>query len=96
MQVLAQAGMPLYGAQTPDGYKNVKAAWMNPEALAQRVQFSAKLAERRASRAANPDRDTAALLGLPMFTAATRDSVAEEPAHLRTALLLGSPDFMHY
>ena len=96
MQVLAQAGMPLYGAQTPDGYKNVEAAWMNPEALAQRVQFSAKLAERRASRAASADSDTAALLGLPIFTAATRASVAQEPAQLRTALLLGSPDFMHY
>ena len=30
---LAQLGMPLYGCQTPDGYKNTEAAWLNPEGI---------------------------------------------------------------
>ena len=95
LQVLAQSGMPLYGAQTPDGYKNTAAAWMNPEALAQRLQFASKLAERRQRNAPS---DTAGLLVTMggLWRASTRQSVASEPANLQTALLLGSPEFMHH
>lgn len=37
---LAQLGMPLYGCQTPDGYKNTEAAWLNPDALTRRINFA--------------------------------------------------------
>ncbi len=96
LQVLAQAGMPLHGAPTPDGYKNTAAAWMNPEALAQRLQFAGKLAERRLRRDAPSD--TAALLTTlgVLLRDSTRASVADAPANLQTALLLGSPDFMRH
>ena len=96
LQVLAQSGMPLYGAQTPEGYKNTAAAWMNPEALAQRLQFASKLAQRRWQR--NAPSDSAGLLSTMggLWRASTRQSVAAEPANLQTALLLGSPEFMHH
>ncbi|HEY1089791.1 MAG TPA: DUF1800 domain-containing protein [Burkholderiaceae bacterium] len=87
---LSGAGMPLYGAQTPDGYKNTQAAWMNPEALAQRVQFATQLAQRTRAR---PDA-LLATLG-PLINDGTRKSIAGEPVNIQTALLLGSPDFMH-
>lgn len=45
--VLNQLGMPLYGAQTPDGYKNTKAAWLNPDALTRRITFATALAAGR-------------------------------------------------
>jgi len=93
---LAQAGMPLYGAQTPDGYKNTAVAWMNPEALAQRVQFAQTLSERirkRPEMAAHASSDLLATLG-PALSAATRETVAAEPRPQQLALLLGSPDFM--
>src|ERR1700722_11362654 len=32
-------GMPLYGCQSPDGYKNTEDVWLNPDALAQRISF---------------------------------------------------------
>ncbi|MBC7415458.1 MAG: DUF1800 domain-containing protein, partial [Herminiimonas sp.] len=41
---LNQLGMPLYGCQTPDGYKNTQAAWLNPDALSRRIGFAASLA----------------------------------------------------
>ncbi|MES2069519.1 MAG: DUF1800 domain-containing protein [Pseudomonadota bacterium] len=44
---LAQLGMPLYGCQTPDGYKNTEAAWMNPDALTRRINFATALASGR-------------------------------------------------
>jgi uncharacterized protein (DUF1800 family) len=96
VQLLAQAGMPLYGAQTPDGYKNTAAAWMNPEALAQRVQFATTLSERRMRRGANPNLDSQALISTlgPQLSEATRKNIAAEPAAMQLTLALGSPDFM--
>ncbi|MDY0745054.1 DUF1800 domain-containing protein [Paucibacter sp. R3-3] len=92
---LAQAGMPLYGAQTPDGYKNTAAAWMNAEALAQRIQLAQTLNQRL--RRSGLGADPGALLATlgPAISAGTRETVAAEPVALQLALLLGSPDFMH-
>lgn len=44
---LAQLGMPLYGCQTPDGYKNTESAWMNPDALTRRINFATAMATGR-------------------------------------------------
>ncbi len=38
--IIAQLGMPPYGCQTPDGYKNVRDAWLNPDAMTQRLNFA--------------------------------------------------------
>jgi len=89
---LARAGMPLYGAATPDGYKNVASAWMNPEALAQRIELANTLGERR-QRSPDGTERLLATLG-PLISEGTRKTVASEPAPVQTALLLGSPDFM--
>lgn len=45
--VLAQLGMPLFGSQTPDGYKNTQDAWMNPDAITRRINFATALATGR-------------------------------------------------
>ncbi len=37
---LHQFGMPLYGCQTPDGYKNTQSAWLNPDAMVYRLNFA--------------------------------------------------------
>jgi uncharacterized protein (DUF1800 family) len=44
---LQQAGMPLYGCLTPDGYKNTEAAWLNPDAITRRISFATALASGR-------------------------------------------------
>jgi uncharacterized protein (DUF1800 family) len=44
---LNQLGMPLYGCQTPDGYKNTESAWLNPDALTRRIAFATALASGR-------------------------------------------------
>lgn len=38
-----QLGMPLYGCQTPDGYKNTENAWLNPDAMVYRLNFATAL-----------------------------------------------------
>ena len=97
-QLLAQSGMPLYGAQTPDGYKNVASAWMNPEAIAQRVQYASLLAQRRARQGHALEADARQLMDTlgPILRASTRETVAAEPPNARLALLLASPDFMKH
>lgn len=45
--VMAQLGMPLYRCQTPDGYKNTQEAWLNPNAMTQRINFATVLAAGR-------------------------------------------------
>jgi uncharacterized protein (DUF1800 family) len=52
---LAQLGMPLYGCQTPDGYKNTEEAWLNPDALTRRINFAAALASGRLALAKASD-----------------------------------------
>ena len=87
MGALDRLGMPLYGCQTPDGYKNTQAAWLNPDALSRRIGYAASLAQ-----GADVARLQAALGG--SVSARTRDIVAASPPKIRTAMLLGSPDFM--
>ena len=44
MGQLAQLGQPLYGCQTPDGWHDTEADWLNPNAITQRVNFATALA----------------------------------------------------
>jgi uncharacterized protein (DUF1800 family) len=89
LQALQQAGQPLYGAQTPDGYKNTARAWRNPEALTQRVQLATTLGRRSGLGADRLLHTLGAAVSEP-----TRRTLAAEPAGQQVALLLASPDFM--
>ena len=40
LAAMNRMGMPLYGCQSPDGYKNTEDVWLNPDALAQRISFA--------------------------------------------------------
>jgi uncharacterized protein (DUF1800 family) len=87
LQSLNQLGMPLYGCATPDGYKNTEAAWLNPGALTRRIAFASALGSKL--DAAQLD----AAIGAAI-SPKTRGLIAANPAPLRAAMLLGSPDFM--
>jgi uncharacterized protein (DUF1800 family) len=89
LQALAQAGQPLFGAATPDGYKNTAAAWRNPEALTQRVQLATTLS----SRTGVKPETLLNTLGASV-SETTRRTLAGEPSGQQVALLLASPDFM--
>jgi uncharacterized protein (DUF1800 family) len=146
---MSQLGMPLYGCQTPDGYKNTQDAWLNPDALSRRITFATALGAGRiavttpppdmqamsasaalparamaqgeqappmggapaanppmvtntvsamarvaASQAVDPARLQATLDG--SISPRTLDTIAGNPAELRAAMLLGSPDFMQH
>lgn len=54
VSTMNQLGMPLYGCQTPDGYKNTQEAWLNPDALTRRIAFATALAQGRLPLATRP------------------------------------------
>ena len=81
---LAQAGQPLHGWQTPDGYKTDAATWLAPEALTRRADYAVALG----GRINEPT------YLQPFLSTASRERIAREPAATRTGLMLASPDFM--
>ncbi len=95
---LRQLGMPLYGCQTPDGYKDTEDAWLNPDAITRRIGFATALAAGRLPNAPTEPVDPQTLLGTlgPGISGKTRAAVAEASPALRAALVLGSPDFMRH
>jgi uncharacterized protein (DUF1800 family) len=100
LRTLAQLGMPLYGCQTPDGYKNTEAAWLNPDALTRRINFATALASGRLPLGGPVEVRVEAeqvmnALGASI-SAGTRATVTQSQPALRAALVLGSPDFMRH
>lgn len=80
---LANAGQPVHGWQTPDGYPFDAATWMVPEALTRRADFALALARQA---------DTRFLSNYVSNT--TLERIARESPGLTSGLLLASPDFM--
>ena len=81
---LSQAGQPMHGWLTPDGYKTDAATWLAPDALTRRADFALALGGRMA-----------APTYLESFLSnATRERIALEAPATRTGLMLASPDFM--
>jgi len=95
--MMQQLGMPLYGCQTPDGYKNTQAAWLNGDGMLRRINFATALAFGRIN--INEDQfpityeDLVAVLG-NQLSPATMAAVQNAPARLRAVLVLGSPEMM--
>ncbi|MFB9244292.1 DUF1800 domain-containing protein [Massilia antarctica] len=112
LAAMNQLGMPLYGCQTPDGYKNTEAAWMNPHALTRRIVFATALGAGRLPLGAGaqpaPLPAASSVTPAPLdpqqlestlgstVSVRTRDMVAASPIALRAAMLLGGPDFMQH
>jgi uncharacterized protein (DUF1800 family) len=88
--LLQQLGMPLYGCPTPDGYQNTKAAWLNPDSMTRRLSFATRLGE----QSSQPLAQLSHTLG-NRLSAQTQQAIATSPTVLQSALILGSPEFMH-
>jgi uncharacterized protein (DUF1800 family) len=90
---LNQMGMPLYRWKTPDGYANTEKAWLSASAITQRLDFASAIA--RGMDRSNPIDPTQLLRtmggGLSPKTQAAFQAAAPP---LKSAVLLGSPEFM--
>ncbi len=98
-QFLQMQGEQLYGCLTPDGYKSTTDAWLNPDSLLRRINFATGLGLGRLP-GNEFDPPEYRLLGATMrggrFSPQTVQVVANQPEQLRSALLLGSPEFLKY
>jgi uncharacterized protein (DUF1800 family) len=96
--LLQQFSMGIYGCPTPDGYKQVESAWLNPDGMVRRLNFAINLGSGRSGVAAQTSSiDPAVLqetLG-PLLKAKSKTEIARQPANLRSGLMLGSPEFMY-
>lgn len=98
-QFLRLQGEPLYGCLTPDGYKNTKEAWLNPDSLLNRINFASLLTSGNFQGISSPAveyRQLGATITGGKFSPRTIAVVTKNQAPLNSALLLGSPEFMHY
>jgi len=95
---LNQAGQPLYGCLTPDGYKTTKDAWLNPDGLIKRINIATALGVGKMPGAIGLKADPEVVMSAigKELNSNTVAVVAKGPAQMKAALLLGSPEFMKY
>ncbi|MCC0177539.1 DUF1800 domain-containing protein [Waterburya agarophytonicola K14] len=91
--MLRQLSMPVYLCVPPTGYKNTQDAWLNPQAMLQRITFASAIANKRL----NPDAEIeypklASNIG--ELSPQTKQAITQSP-NLRTVLILGSPEAMY-
>ncbi len=92
--MLVQLSMPIYKCATPDGYKNTKQAWLNPDAMLRRISFATEISNGALNKK-QPVKSPQlrATLG-NNFSQTTKDAIANSPPRLHSALILGSPEMM--
>lgn len=98
LQFLRQTGMPLYKCQTPDGYKNTQEAWLNPDNLINRLNFSTAFCSGRL-RGLKPgiiEPDIVAHSMAGNLSEKTAEAIENAHPDLQLSLLIGSPEFMKY
>ncbi|CAN5520188.1 DUF1800 domain-containing protein [soil metagenome] len=98
-QFMRLQGEPLYGCLTPDGYKNTKEAWLNPDGFLNRLNFATVVGSgnARGLMSAPPEyRQLGATISGSKFSQKTVAVVAKAPDPMKSAVVLGSPEFMHY
>ncbi len=83
---VARMGMPIFLCPTPDGWRDSREAWLNPEGLRQRAEFGIRLGGQAGSSLS--DALSASL------SAGSHSVMAGLPPKERVSMALASPDFM--
>lgn len=97
---LMQLGMPLYGCETPNGYKYTRDAWLNPDAMTRRLSFATAYAGGYIPTSAGKKQPMSAqtianAIGND-FSPNTVEALNSAPPQLQASMILGSPEFMRY
>lgn len=98
LDFLKQTGQPLYQCLTPDGYKNTREAWLNPDNLLNRLNFATALGIGKMKGITTRINDPAAVADACStdLSDKTLQSIKSSPPRLKPALVLGAPEFMNY
>jgi len=92
IQALNTLGQPLWNPPSPEGFDDLSATWLAPDAMSNRVDIAELLAQ-QAGDGVDPRERAADILG-PRLSDATREAIgrAESPAQ-GLVLMLMSPEF---
>jgi uncharacterized protein (DUF1800 family) len=93
---LRTQGQPLYGCQTPDGYKNTREAWLNPDGLLKRMDFAGRLTSFRQQPVEVQYAAVLSTVNGGNLSTRTRAAIDKAPPAQQIAALIGSPEFMQY
>jgi uncharacterized protein (DUF1800 family) len=91
--MLSQLSMPVYMCVPPTGYKNTQDAWLNPEAMLQRIAYATAIAGKTLNRESPLEYEQLSS-NMGELSPQTKQVIADSP-ELRTALILGSPEAMY-
>ena len=89
-------GQPLYGCPTPDGYKNTKEAWLNPDGLMRRIDFASRLADYKQRSGPVDYRAVLDTVNGGAVSPRTLTAIENAAANQKVAAIIGSPEFMSY
>ena len=93
--MLNQLSMPTFLCPTPDGYENIQAPWLNPEAMLKRISLATAIANGSLDKEDVVNVETIEASLSNNLSAKTKESLYKTPPRLRAALLLGSPEMMY-
>ncbi len=99
LRFLNQQGQKLYGCLTPDGYKNTKQAWLDPDALLHRIEFALTVGSGKVPGfeiKPNDYKQLEATVGNDTLSTNTIAMVDKAPKHLKAGAVLGCPELMRY
>ncbi len=97
LNLLKQAGQPLFKCLTPDGYKNTQEAWLNPDSLINRLNFATALGANKLPGVQVQDDGSGDISDcLALVSEKTVSAIEQAQPKLRQSLVIGSPEFMMY
>ena len=91
--MLIQLSMPVYMYVAPIGYRNTQDAWLNPQAILQRIALATAIANKRLN-SDFPVKYSVVAKNIGELSPHTKKVIANSPK-LRTALVFGSPEAMY-
>lgn len=93
--MLRQLSMPIYMCVPPIGYRNTQDAWLDPQAMLQRINLATAIAN-KALDSNSPIEYKRLLDNIGQLSQHTQQVVDDSnPRNIRTALVLGSPEAMY-
>ncbi len=92
--MLGQLSMPIYMCVPPTGYKNTQEAWLNPQAMLQRISLATAIANGTLNRDYSLEYQQLEN-NLGVISQQTKEVIAKTSPKLRSALILGSPEAMY-
>ena len=92
--MLHQLSMAVFQCATPDGYKNIQSAWLNPQAMLQRTGLATAIANGVLNRSERVEIQKLEQ-NMGQISTSTKQVVDKTPKRLQAALVMGSPEAMY-